>query len=316
MTDTIYALPNLNCPVCGGTMEGVTVVGSARVATEYKDCLRECAKCGVGASNARNPSAVTFIFREPIQSIPIQSREGADEGLRNALNVRNRQSKRTRFGFMPSSEDAVTWVVFTYLLRSGRLANALGRIGVPVESEGNSEPTLLLWGAPVNAGSAGEQLQARLKSFCVGLGENPQSLSEPDVVVDLGATGIVFIEVKHRSGNDIKKYDYSGWNKYFAVPSLAWSPDGVKASGCYELARNWCLVNGLAAGRRAFLVNLGSPRLFADDEGKRLDRFVSSLGQEPNAQFVKATWERLLSNVLSDAPGWFKEFCSSWRVTG
>jgi hypothetical protein len=297
-------------------MDAATVVGCAPVATEYKDCLRECAKCGVGASNARNPRSVTFIFRDPLQSIPIQSREGADETLRNSLNVRNRQSKRTRFGFVSSSEDAVTWVVFTYLLRSGRLANALGQIGVPVAGEGNSEPTLLLWGAPVDAGAAGEQLQARLKSLCVGLGENPQSLSEPDVVVDLGATGLVFIEVKHRSGNDRKKDDYTGWGKYFAPSSLGWSPDGVKASGCYELARNWCLVNGLAAGRRAFLVNLGSPRLFAEDEGKRLDGFVSSLGQEPKAQFVKATWDQFLSDVLSDAPDWFKEFCSSWRVTG
>ena len=99
------------------------------VATQFDDCLRRCEPCGIGASNAADPEAVTYIHRDPLENIPIASREGVSEVLDQALNVRNRGSKRLRFGFS-TSEDAVTWVVFTYLLRSGQLHAALRRAGL------------------------------------------------------------------------------------------------------------------------------------------------------------------------------------------
>jgi hypothetical protein len=189
------------------------------VATRFDDCLRRCEPCGIAASNAANPQAVTYIYRDPLDNIPIESRAGASEALDRALNVRNRESKRRRFGFS-TSEDAVTWVVFTYLLRSGQLLAALARAGLIRDETSTTVPTLLLWGVPVDSGAPGATIQKRLSDLCVSLQEDPNSLSEPDVVLDLGEDGLMFIEVKYLSGNDLKEADYPGWSKYTSVVGL------------------------------------------------------------------------------------------------
>src|SRR5438105_2624551 len=119
-------LPSLSCPKCGGPMP-VLMDAPVSTCTSFSDCLRRCEGCGIGASNAASPSSVTYIQREPLHNIPRQIREGADVALANALNVRNRLSKRKRFGFS-TSEDAITWVVFVHLLRSGALESVLQRI--------------------------------------------------------------------------------------------------------------------------------------------------------------------------------------------
>ena len=248
-----------------------------------------------------------------MQSIPPESRHGADEALRRALNVRNRQSKWARFGFVPTSEDALTWVIFTYLLRAGLILKTLQRLGFAADDLNGSAPSLLLWGVPIDECSGGEELRQQLEMLCTSLGEDPQSLSEPDVIIDLGRTGIVFIEVKHRSGNDRQKPDYVGWDKYCS-PELAWDIGTIKDSGCYELARNWRLLNGLASDRRATLINLGPPSLFSGKEGERLDRFAQGLNATKLTEFRKLSWNEFLSDAFSDAPDWFIDFCSKRRV--
>jgi hypothetical protein len=92
------------------------------MATQYDDCLRRCEPCGIGASNAADPQAVTYIHRDPLGNIPIESRKGVSRALGEALNARNRESKRRRFGFS-TSEDAVTWVVCSPIC--GARANCL-----------------------------------------------------------------------------------------------------------------------------------------------------------------------------------------------
>jgi hypothetical protein len=111
-------LISLICPSCDGPIAAVRLLDKAPVAKRFEDCLRRCEACGVAASNAAHSRDVTFIYRDPLENIPIESREGAIDALSRSLNVRSRQSKRSRFGFT-TSEDALTWVVFTYLLRSG-----------------------------------------------------------------------------------------------------------------------------------------------------------------------------------------------------
>jgi len=137
----------------------------------------------------------------------------------------------------------------------------------------------------------------------------PNSFSEPDVIVDFGEDGLMFIEVKHLSRNDLKPVDYSGWSRYGSPARLAWRIEDVKASGCYELARNWCLLKNLAEERPATLVNLGPDKLFLGAEGARLDRFVTALGTDEQSQFMKVTWSDLLGKGLVDVPDWFAEFC-------
>lgn len=280
------------------------------MATQFDDCLRRCEPCGIGVSNAADPEAVTYIHRDPLGNIPIESREGAIQALGQAFNVRNREPKRRRFGFS-TSEDAVTWVVFTYLLRSGQLLGAVRHAGIIAETTVATVPTLLLWGVPIENGTRGAEIRKQLSDLCTSLQEDPNSFSEPDVIIDLGEDGLVFIEVKHLSGNDLKPADYPGWSRYASAARLGWRIEDVKASGCYELARNWCLLKGVSGGRPATLVNLGPGRLFGGAEGARLNRFVSGLGTDARSHFMKVTWSDLLGSLMGAAPDWFSQFCRS-----
>lgn len=299
-------LPSIPCPGGSHQIAAVEVTGKVAAARGFEDCLRRCEPCGIGASNT--VIRPTFIYRVPLENIPVESREGAIQALSLALNVRNRKTKRLRFGFS-TSEDAVTWVVFTYLLRSGHLLEALKRAGLISNLTLTGTPTLLLWGAPIDGGARGTEIRTRLEKLCASLGEDINSFSEPDVIVDLGGDGLVFIEVKYRSGNDWKPGDYDGWNRYAHAARLTWRFDDIKTSGCYELARNWCLLKTLAADRPATLVSLGAVNLFIGAEGARLERFASALGTDERSRFMKVTWSDFLGNDFDGMPEWFVRFC-------
>lgn len=307
-------LPSLICPECHDSIASADFLGRAPTATRFEDCLRRCESCRVGASNAADPGSVTFIHDDPLRNIPVESRHGAIEALAQAFNVRNRESKFRRFGFS-TSEDAVTWVVFTYLLRSGQLLGALRHAGIIAEKNIDADPTLLLWGVPIDNGSGGADLRRHLRDLCTSLQEDPNSFSEPDVIIDLGEDGLVFIEVKHLSGNDLKPADYPGWSRYASAARMGWRIDDVKASGCYELARNWCLLMNLAGERPASLVNLGPARLFGGAEGARLDRFVTAMGGNDRSHFKKVTWVDLLGTSMRGAPDWFAQYCRGRGLT-
>jgi hypothetical protein len=281
-------------------------------ANDFDSCIRHCTACGVGASNALNAEAVTFIHQDPLMNIPQEARVGALETLKAALNIRSRDKKRSRFGFS-SSEDAVTWVVFDYLRRSKQLVPVLEQLELASRDNLESHPALLLWGVPIGPSDHGDAVRDRLVKECIALGERRRSLSEPDVIIDLGEQGIVFIEVKYRSGNDFRPSAYPNWVKYDSAERPLWKFDDVMASGCYELARYWRLLERLADGRRGILVNLGLPALFGGAEGERLDRFVQALCQSDSLQFMKVTWGELLAPALPGAERWFVNFCCSDR---
>ena len=303
-------LPSLKCPRCSRPIAATESIDRVPMATQFDNCLRRCEPCGIGASNAADPEAVTYIHRDPLGNIPTESRDGAIQTLGQAFNVRNRESKRRRFGFS-TSEDAVTWVVFTYLLRSGQLLGALRHAGIIAETTLATAPTLLLWGVPVDNGARGGEIRKQLSDLCTSLQEDPNSFSEPDVIIDLGEDGLVFIEVKHLSGNDLKPVDYPGWSRYASAARLSWRIEDVKALGCYELARNWCLLKGVSGERPATLVNLGPARLFGSAEGARLDRFLAALGTDTRSHFMKVTWSDLLGSRMGEFADWFSQFCRS-----
>jgi len=301
-------LPSVTCPRCQRPLAAVKTFDKIIVTRKFEDCLRRCEPCGVGASNAADPNRVTYIHRDPLENIPVESCAGASEALAQALNVRSRESKWRRFGFS-TSEDAVTWVVFTYLLRSGQLRDALRRVGLITNASFGLAPTLLLWGVPIDDTGRGTEIRKQLSDHCVRLQEDPNSFSEPDVIIDLGSDGLVFIEVKYLSRNDRKAADYPGWSRYATAAGLVWRIGDVRASGCYELARNWCLLKALAGRRLASLVNLGPAGLFAGAEGLRLDQFIAALDTDDRARFVKNSWPKFLGTGVNDMPDWFARFC-------
>ena len=284
--------------------------GQVPRANGFEDCLRRCAQCGIGISNAGDPNSVpTFIYRDPLENIPVESRDGARDTLASAHNERNRHSKRQRFGFS-TSEDAVTWVVFTHLFRSGLLLGTLRQTGILPIDLLVDDPTLLLWGVPVGSSLRGSAIRMQLNNLCASLAEDTKSFSEPDVIIDLGEAGLIFIEVKYLGRNDRKKAHQCNWSRYESASRLRWRFDDVKASECYELARNWCLLKNLSGERMATLVNLGPPALFLGAEGDRLDRFIAALGlNDGRSRFLKVTWPEFLDGSLDDVPVWFREFC-------
>jgi len=308
-----FLLPPIACPTCGAVIESVSSITRPARATSFDTCLRRCDKCGVGASNARGKQ-LTFIHRHPLANIPKEARCGALEVLSQALNVRSRESKRRRFGFS-TSEDAVTWVVFSYLLRSGRLVPALGSAGLLPSVPSEAIPTLLLWGSPLDDEPRARMIASPLAAQCNELGEECDRRSEPDVIIDFGQSGLIFIEVKYLSGNDQLEAQSSKWQRYTSAGRLIWRFDAVKESSCYELARNWCLTKLLSQGRPAVLANLGPPSLFKGKEGARLDRFVQALDTDERSQFAKVSWPSFLRNALDGAPKWFEQFCRERGLT-
>jgi hypothetical protein len=306
-------LPSKDCPCCGHPIAAEKFSGIVPAATRFEKCLRRCVPCGIGFSNAAdNP---TRIYKDPLKNIPCESRAGASEALSHALNERSRVSKWRRFGFS-TSEDAVTWVVFTYLLHSRQLEGALRRVGLISAKALTAAPTLLLWGAPIAIPPScyrarGAEIRKQLSDLCTRLGENPISFSEPDVIIDLGEDGLIFIEAKYRSGNDLKPTNYIGWPLYLEESGLAWDIEKIRKSGCYELARNWRLLKGLADNekRTVTLVNLGRADLFHGRGGERLTSFVEAISTDERSRFMKITWSKLLGDSLFGAPEWFAQFC-------
>jgi hypothetical protein len=273
-----YSLSALPCPGCGGMIAEVHSNEPWFDASSFETCARRCEVCGIGVSNALDAQRVTYIHRDPLTNIPEECRQGALDTLASALNARSRSKKKDRFGFS-TSEDAVTWVVFSYLMRSQQLVPTLQKVGLVPPDLKDIEPVLLLWGARLGPTEGGSTVRDRLVAICTALGEDANSFSEPDVIVDLGEKGVVFIEVKYLSGNDRQPASYRGWPKYRSEGRLSWRFAEVQESGCYELARNWCLLERLAEGRPGVLANLGPPSLFLGAEGVRLDRFVDLLGR-------------------------------------
>ena len=111
--------------------------------------------------------------------------------------------------------------------------------------ESAEEPCLLLWGVPVPLDSTdGQDFAKRLTHTIDEIQHNPQSRSEPDVVLDFGAAGVVVIEVKYTSENDLKETSHAGWpahRKHGSVSQSGRSEDYETLRACSELA-DWMAV--------------------------------------------------------------------------
>jgi hypothetical protein len=166
------------CRLCGTTLQPHLSQGG-KAATSYGTCVYRCEACQVGYSNARAPEGRRTLFAKPQLNVPLQVAEGLDSALANAFSVRARGSKRARFG-SSESEDAVTWTVFQYLHQVGALDRLAALCGLKAEAEGPA--SLLLWGSPAH-GVLAEKLSQQLGAVCDALGENPNSRSEPDIIV-------------------------------------------------------------------------------------------------------------------------------------
>jgi hypothetical protein len=304
-------LENIICPKCGNLIESDNYTpnsrGGAPPATSFDACLRRCNECGIGFSNAQNPSSVVKIYHNPLDNIPPEVHVGVLETLSTALNILNRENKVKKFGF-ETSEDAVTWTVFNYLKQRKFLCEFFKRSGVGWLISTDIEPTVLLWGVPVlGADPRGIDIKKNLITILNQIGEDPQKYSEPDVILDFGNIGVVVIEVKYRSPNDTLNEKSPKWEKYLHNSSAFAEIIGVKKTGYYELARNWRIAWDLAGGRPMALLNLGPDSIFKRDDGKKIHEFSNSLRQNKTHKFFDVTWTRFFEGA-SQNPKWFDRY--------
>lgn len=265
------------------------VSGGTPVATGYSDCLRRCLTCGLGFSNARsNP---TLIYEDPVNNVPDQVRPGALQTLGAAINLCNRDNKSKKFGYS-TSEDAVTWTVFSFLAREQPdVLLQLGRTLFGIHAA--KEVTVLLWGVPITAGARGGSVQKDLRDVTAALHEDARRKTEPDVILDYGDAGVVFIEVKYRSGNG--RTTKANWHRYLRQAGVFSDSAKAQASGLYELVRNWRVAHDLAAGRPFTVINLAP--VATVDATESMSEFEDSLLVGPDRRFVALPWDSFLTEL-------------------
>jgi len=266
---------------------------------DWEGLAFRCDDCDIGFSNSTDPDARVRIVRTPQQAVPEEVQAGLDGALAQALNVRNRASKRNAF-CSASSEDAVTWTVFNGLALAGRLPAVLQ--GAGVDDHDPRDSTVLLWGVPV-AGPDGDAVRAALVAVSDAFEERPASRSEPDVVM-VNETLVMFIEAKTHSRND-RDREAAGWPLYLGDESRFMAPvDEVKKAGYYELTRNWVIGNEVAdsLGRDFALVNLGPQKL-----AKSALEFAALAAITPHRVFRHVRWAKLL-DAAAPVPAWLEAY--------
>src|SRR5262249_6896725 len=140
-----------------------------------------------------------------------------------SVNVRNRNHKRFKFG-SNSSEDAVTWAVFSFMARARPEAlRALGMRWL----DADVTPTALIWGVPVPDQPRAAKIRDRLVSILDTIGETPGSRSEPDLILDYQEAGLVVIEVKLGSKNDENSNSFK-MDRYFDLSEAITNIQEVK----------------------------------------------------------------------------------------
>jgi hypothetical protein len=295
-----------HCPSCGEPLNVYPYLECERPSS-FEDLAFRCERCGIGFSNAKNPAQRRRIYRDPEHNVPAEAREGLLAALDGAVNLRNRPSKRFKFG-SESSEDAVTWTVFSDLRLRVKLDALLEASDRDVCTA--SEPTILLWGHPVG-GPQAQELARHLKDISAELGEKARSRSEPDVVVAWDHL-VVFVEVKLYSQNDVQP-DYGGFPLYVeGREHLFHNPLEVPRRGFYELTRNWVIASEIAGGtgRRMRLINLGPSGL-----RHSADMFGETLHQSADRRFGFRPW----SDVLHDAEplsAWLRAYLTRNNLDG
>jgi hypothetical protein len=282
-------ITTMQCRRCGVFIPAAPGLELGRRASTFESLVFRCS-CGVGYSNAREEEARRLIYSTPKLAVPEAVHDGLDDTLAAAVNVQARTGKHWKF-CSETSEDAATWTVF----RALEARDELGKVG-----SGSGAARMLLWGVPTSP--AADEVAAVLASISNDLGERAASRSEPDVIVAFDDL-VVVCEAKLGSRNDRQTNRLDRFDRYLASPDL-WrsTPEAVKASGLYELTRNWAIAAALGdrLGVPALLVNLAPAGL-----GPEVATFRSLIAEHPDRTFAHLRWGALLPE---DAPDWLNSY--------
>jgi hypothetical protein len=241
------------------------------------------------------------IWRDATRNVPTEVRAGLAEAAGAALNERNRKTKILKLA-SESSEDAITWTVFSFLTSFATATSSWRALaGLPTEAQ-PSPQSVLIWGSPFFG--QGADLRSQFVEISSSLGEVATSRTEPDVIIDLGAYGLVFVEVKYKSGNDVQSA--KPWKMYTASDVFL-NSELAQSSGRYELVRNWRIGCDLARDRPFSLVNL--VRTVERGPAETSTRaFAESLKTGPSRRFAQLTFRTLFEAVPKPWASWFVEY--------
>lgn len=284
-------LEQILCPKCNNPMTHLNL--PSKRAFSYEDCIRRCEICKVGASNASK--SPTFIYKNLFDNIPSPLHYKLLFTLDNALNERNRENKKTKISYS-TSEDALSWIFFSYFLNIGKLSKLANILSIDEEI-----CNVIFWGVPFFPESIGLDFREKLKKISTMLGEDERSLSEPDVII-ITKNDVFFIEVKLKANNEVIPAS-DKFNKYLKSGYYT-DIKNAKESGHYELIRNWTIGNMLNTTARFRLINLGPEVLFHNKNKSQLIQFKNALSNPSSFQLL--TWESLLDKLNElDCEEWF-----------
>ena len=252
----------VECPVRGCT----TSVERARGKEPLRQPKFLCEPHGIYVSSS------TFEYADEWDNL--LWRDESDRQLMGAIKTTKRESRLAR----DNSEDALTWNVFRYLEKSGRLGSI-----VDAELE-NAQPAF--WSFSQSVGGVVPALQRARAEF-------GEAGSEPDVIIEAPGR-MIWIEAKLGSSNetlpsnpaDNKKY-LTGGDGWFGKAFVSEYGTVALDAKRYELMRLWLLGSWAAAqdGSEFFLINMTrqeSPE----------SSFASHIAKLANAHFVTASWEQ------------------------
>jgi hypothetical protein len=155
----------------------------------------------------------------------------------------------------------------------------------------------------------GCELRSQLADLLGRIGESPDLYSEPDVILDFSDAGLVFIEVKYKSPNEVTK-DLHKFERYFCGSTAFSDQDRITTSGLYELARNWAIACRLAAGRPVTLVNLVRR---SSAESVRMKQFEAGISGDKMRTFRQIQWSKLLGAVPRQP--WLQDYLDALKPT-
>lgn len=283
----------MKCRLCEEVLiPSLTTVGVK--ANSYSDCFYGCANCRVAYSNRQDEAGRTLIYDTWERNIPVEVHAGMLNCLQRSLNQQSRPTKLKRLSFQ-TSEDAVSWTVFRYL-QDRHLIDPIFGI---------SKPRVLFWGAeyPVHPVGQVVPVAETLRGLLLSLGEHPDRLSEPDLML-VSENDLIFVEVKYRSLNS-RQREYKNFGRYLKkAPGIFRSPIQVSQAGFYELTRNVVIASALAKALRIpnwKVINLASTRC-----QKSAVEFQKLLKTPKHFEFW--SWKQLLDKTQKSRVAWFQTY--------
>jgi hypothetical protein len=221
-----------------------------------------------------------------------------------------------------TSEDALTWNVFSSLVREDLLRSLVSGItGCRLAKE----PELYLWGLRVSLddSSVRRQFPTLEKARTVFEPDIKNWRTEPDIMMHVPGELLILVEAKFTSGNTIatenphgdktdekpksrkgilKRYKSAKLPQGVLIPAAAVSPFYS------QLYRNLVFAIYMAEqlGVKWAVANLVSERLFSQKRGAAYDDptgFIHSvLSENHHEQFIRYSWERLYGEYVQNVP--------------